>query len=323
MDFELSTDQEELRDEFRRLLSDFSDHDARRAAMGLPGAVDRRLWGRLAETGVFALRLPEDAGGIGAGMAEAVVIHEEIGRAAAPGPVAVTGVLAAHLPGAADGSRVVTALFDAAPPLIVEHLDGADTVALVTATKVRSIPVGAVVAESLASPLDPLTPVHRVTAALPAGEPVLGPEGAARVFQEGTLLTAATQVGLAAAAVEMATAYAKERMQFGRAIGSFQAVKHLIADAHAETEVARAAVHSAAVGMDEAAPATDIVRAVAGARVLASRVANSASRACIQVHGGMGYTWDLDAHLLLKRTLVLDTHFDTPQAARARLLAGL
>jgi alkylation response protein AidB-like acyl-CoA dehydrogenase len=323
MDFELSTEQQELRDEFRRLLADFCDHDARRAAMDLPGAVDRGLWSRLADTGVFALRLPEDGGGLGAGMAEAVVIHEEIGRAAVPGPVAVTAVLAAHLPGARDGSRVVTALFGAAPPVIVEHLDGADTVALMTATKVRGIPVGAIVAERLPSPLDPLTPVHRVTAALPAGEPVLGPEGAARVFQEGTLLTAATQVGLAAAAVDMATAYAKGRMQFGRAIGSFQAVKHLIADAHAETEVARAAVHSAAVGLDEAAPAADIVRAIAGARVLASRGANSASRACIQVHGGMGYTWDLDAHLLLKRTLVLDTHFDTPQAARERLLAGL
>ena len=87
MDFELSAEQQDLRDGFRRFLAAHCDHTTLRAAMSLPGAVDRTLWAQLAETGVFSLRLPPDAGGLGAGMAEAVVVAEELGRAAVPGPV--------------------------------------------------------------------------------------------------------------------------------------------------------------------------------------------------------------------------------------------
>ena len=322
MDFELSTEQQELRDEFRRMLSDCSGHDARRSAMDLPGAIDRGLWKRLADAGVFCLRVPEEDGGLGAGVAEATIIHEEIGRAAVPGPVTVTSVLAPHIPGVSDGTVVVTAGFSSRPPVVIEHLAGADVVALMGRTEVRCVPADAVVAEVLPTPLDPLTPVHTAVGDLSAAEPVLDGEVPSTVFDEGTLLTSATAVGLAAAAVDMATAYAKERIQFGRPIGSFQAIKHLIADAHAETEVARAAVHSAAVGMDEAAPAVAVSRGVAGARLLASRAAAQATRACIQVYGGMGYTWELDCHLFLKRALVLDTHFDLPRTSRERLLSG-
>ena len=136
-------------------------------------------------------------------------------------------------------------------------------------------------------------------------------------------MTAATHVGLGAAAVDTGTRYATERTQFGRAIGSFQAVKHLLADAFAEVELARAAVHSAAVMFDETAGPAVVTRAVVGARVLASRAAQRATRACIQVHGGMGYTWDIDAHLYLKRALVLDTHFGSLDEARDRLVSAL
>jgi alkylation response protein AidB-like acyl-CoA dehydrogenase len=124
------------------------------------------------------------------------------------------------------------------------------------------------------------------------------------------------QVGLGLAAVELGTGYAVQRRQFGRAIGSFQAVKHLLADAAVGIEVARAAVDAAAVTVDERADAAD--RAVAAARVVASGGAAAAARACIQVHGGMGYTWELDAHLLLKRVLVLD---QTPATVEAALEA--
>jgi alkylation response protein AidB-like acyl-CoA dehydrogenase len=323
MDFELSTQQEELRDEFRRMLSDCCGHDARRSAMDLPGAVDRGLWKRLADTGVFSLRLQEAGGGLGAGMAEAAIIHEEIGRAAVPGPVTVTSVLAPYIAGASDGTRVVTGVFTTCPPVVIEHLDGADLVASISRTDVRCVPADAVAAERLPEPLDPLTPVHLATGDLPAAELILDREVASTIFEEGILLTAAAGVGLAAAAVDMAAAYAKARMQFGRPIGAFQAIKHLIAGAHAGTEVARAAVQAAAVGMDESAPATVTSRAVAGARVLASRAAAEATRVCIQVHGGIGYTWELDAHLFLKRCLVLDTHFDSPRTSRERLLSGM
>jgi alkylation response protein AidB-like acyl-CoA dehydrogenase len=121
----------------------------------------------------------------------------------------------------------------------------------------------------------------------------------------------------------MATAYAKQRQQFGRAIGSFQAVKHLLAEAAVGLEVARAAVDAAAVTLDEALLHADIERAVASARVVASDAARAATRACVQVHGGMGYTWELPAHLLLKRVLVLDQTPTSAEGAVDQLVAAL
>ena len=87
----------------------------------------------------------------------------------------------------------------------------------------------------------------------------------------------------------------------------------MLADSLTDVEVARASVHAAAVGIDEGESDMALARAVAGARILASRAAQRGARTCVQVHGGMGYTWELDAHLYLKRALVLDTHFDSPR----------
>jgi alkylation response protein AidB-like acyl-CoA dehydrogenase len=315
MDFELSVEQETLRDEFRRMLAARCDHDVRREAMQRPGAIDRELWTQLAETGVFSLRVPEE----GAGMVEAVVVQEEIGRAAVPGPVVATMLLSPYLPEAAAGALVVAPLFGG----LVEHLDGADRVAIISPRDIRIVASASLAADPLPTPLDPLTPVHRCALPLPTGDPLSGTDDTVRIWEEGSLLTGATHVGLAAAAVDAGTAYAKERMQFGRPIGSFQAVKHLLAEALAEVEVARAAVHAAAVAIDEQDGPAERTRAVAVARMLASRAAQRATRTSIQVHGGMGYTWEVDAHLYLKRALVLDTHFDTPAMAREHLEASL
>jgi alkylation response protein AidB-like acyl-CoA dehydrogenase len=328
VDLELSGDQVDLRDGFRRQLAGICDRDVRRAAMNYPGAVDRALWTRLAEAGVFALTAPETDGGLGAGQAEAVIIHEEIGRAAVPGPVVATAMAARALAGARDGSVVVTAAFASDTVRLVEHLAGSDLVAVASPERLVTVPAARLLgpggAQRLAEPLDPLTPVHHWNGAhWPEGTVTITGREAESAWTTATLLTAATSVGLAAAALETATTYAQERRQFDRPIGSFQAVKHLLADALADTEIARAAVHVAAVSFDEAVAAGELRRLVAVARILASRAAQRAARAAIQVHGGMGYTWELDAHLLLKRALVLDTHFDTPHDARHWLAATL
>jgi alkylation response protein AidB-like acyl-CoA dehydrogenase len=151
--------------------------------------------------------------------------------------------------------------------------------------------------------LDPGTPVH-VFAAVPNGALVAEPHVARTLARRAALLAAAMQVGLGLDAVETATAYAQQRKQFDRPIGSFQAVKHLLADAIVALEVARAAVDAAAVSEDECD--VHAGRAVAAARVVASDAAARAARTCIQVHGGMGYTWELGVHINLKRTLALD-----------------
>jgi alkylation response protein AidB-like acyl-CoA dehydrogenase len=329
VDLELSDGQVDLRDGFRRQLAGICTTEVRRAALNSPGAVDRVLWGRLGDAGVFTLTTPGADGGLGAGLAEAVIVHEEIGRAAVPGPVVTTAVVAGTLPGARDGSIVVATAFAADPVGIVEHLAGSDLVAIMSPERFVIVPAARLLdgpegAQALTEPLDPLTPLHRWNGSdWPEGTlGITGPEAEA-AWEAATLLTAATSVGLGAVALDTATAYAKERRQFDRPIGSFQAVKHLLADALAGTEIARAAVHAAAVSCDEAAPAGERQRLVAVARNLASRAAQRATRAAIQVHGGMGYTWEMDAHLFLKRALVLDTHFETPDASRHRLAATL
>jgi alkylation response protein AidB-like acyl-CoA dehydrogenase len=127
------------------------------------------------------------------------------------------------------------------------------------------------------------------------------------------VLTAAYQVGMARACVDAATAYSLERRQFDRPIGSFQAVKHMLADMAVRAEVARASVDAAAVSLDHP-DGGDATRAVAGAGMLAGEAALQNAKGSMQVHGGMGFTWEVDVHLYLKRAWVLNTVFGTPTA---------
>jgi alkylation response protein AidB-like acyl-CoA dehydrogenase len=163
--------------------------------------------------------------------------------------------------------------------------------------------VGGRVAESM----DPLTPLHQVST-LAAGDLLGGPDLAATWRREGATLTAALLLGLADGAMELAVAYAKEREQFGRPIGSFQAVKHLCADMLTRTELARSAVYAAAVTLDGRG-IDDPDRMVAAAKITAGEAARANGKSCIQIHGGMGFTAEVDAHLYLKRALVLETWF--------------
>ncbi len=122
------------------------------------------------------------------------------------------------------------------------------------------------------------------------------------------MLTAAFCVGMADALTDLAVAYAKEREQFNRPIGSFQAVKHLCADMAVRAEVARASVYAAACVLDD--PSTgELVRYLSGAKLLANEAAITNGKSATQVFGGMGFTWEVDVHLYLKRAWVLDTHF--------------
>jgi alkylation response protein AidB-like acyl-CoA dehydrogenase len=327
MDFEPSDDQVALQAELRRFLSERVTPEVRRRIAGLPGAVDRALWRELGALGTFALTVPEADGGVGLGMADATIVFEELGRAAVPGPVIGT-FLAAGLgldasSSAAAGETVVGVITPDVPAL-VDHRDALDTLLVVGADSVALVdppPSG----RGVDRPLDPLTPVGIVDV-LPAGTAVGDGELAARLRRDAALLAAALQVGLAHAAVELGADHARQRTQFDRVIGSFQAVKHLLADALVAVEVARAAVQAAGVEIDEAgdhAPRPAGQRAVDAARIVASQAADRATTACIQVHGGMGYTWELDAHLYLKRALVMDVGVGATAGAVDSLAAVL
>jgi alkylation response protein AidB-like acyl-CoA dehydrogenase len=319
VDFEPSDDQQALQQELRRFLESRVTAETRQVD-------DASLWPALGELGVFGLRLPEADGGVGLGLAEAVIVFEELGRVAAPGPLIASHLAAGLVEGAVTGATVVGVLPADAAPVFVEHPDLVDVLLVVGpdgVDRVAPVPAGAPVER----PLDPLTPVHLLDA-VPAGERIAGPDVARRLRDEGALLAAAMQVGLAEAAVRMGTEYAGQRRQFDRPIGSFQAVKHLLADAQVAVEIARAAVHAAAVTADDGGDgdgddSDEVTRAILAARIVASRAAQRATTANIQVHGGMGYTWELDAHLFMKRALVLDVGLGPTEAAIDELAGAL
>ncbi|MFG2329551.1 acyl-CoA dehydrogenase family protein [Streptomyces sp. NPDC048604] len=287
MDFRLTQDQKALRAGVRELLA--RRFDLRRAVDAGP-VLDRALWRELGEAGFFALRLPEERGGVGLGAPEAVLAFEEAGRVLLPGPLIATHLAAGAVPGAAEGETVVTAVDGS----LVEWLDEADVVEgeVGDAVRVRSV--------------DPLTPLHRVPSPATAGRDDV---------DLGVLLCAAEQLGSAGATTEAAVAYARSRTQFGQVIGAFQAVKHLCAEMLVRVEVARAAVYAAAVTLDPVE--------VAGAKLLADEAAVRCARDCLQVHGGMGFTWEADVHLHLKRAWVRAERRLTAAAAEETVAAAL
>ena len=303
MDFEVDEDEAALQEGIRSFCEGRFPIETVRE-LQQQGGVERGLWQELGETGVFGLRLPEDQGGVGLGMTEAVLVFEQLGRACVPGPLLATHLAAGLVDGAVDGSGVVGAIERPAAPLLVEHLDALDVLLAVDGAGVHAIETGEVDGQAVDS-LDPLTPLHQVEQ-LPPGELLGGPALAADWRRNGATLAAALMLGLADAALGLAVAYAKEREQFNRPIGSFQAVKHLCADMLTRTELARSAVYAAGVTLDGRG-VDDPARMVAAAKITAGEAARANGKACIQVHGGMGFTAEVDAHLYLKRALVLDT----------------
>ncbi|MGW6902974.1 acyl-CoA dehydrogenase family protein [Streptomyces sp. NPDC054940] len=286
MRFQLTDDQRALRDGVRELLARRFGPAALRAAVDAPGRLDRALWRELGAAGFFALRLPETAGGVGLGLPEAVLAFEEAGRVLLPGPLVATHLAAGDVPGAATGEVVVAEAGDG----LVEWLTEADVV--------RGDAEGAVPLRSV----DPLTPLHRVPAA-------------AHVDPAAVLLTAAEQLGTATRACELAVQHARAREQFGQPIGAFQAVKHLCAEMLVRTETARTAVYAAAVTGDP----VDIDTA----RLLADEAAVRGARDCLQVHGGMGFTWEFEVHLHLKRAWVRTYRAGDATQSEERLAAEL
>jgi alkylation response protein AidB-like acyl-CoA dehydrogenase len=319
LDFSLSSDQEALREGVRSFCENrLSIGDLR--ALQQTG-VDRALWAEYAEMGMLGLRIAEAEGGIGLGMAEAVLVFEELGRCVAPGPLLWSHLAAGIVEGADTGEVIVTGLdlrSDRGGPYMLEWLDLADKLLILMDDGVSLLSCQDIAGEQIGFPLDPFTPVTRVEQ-LPAGVRIGGADLSARLAIEGTTLVAAMMLGIAEASQELATAYSAEREQFGRAIGSFQAIKHILADCFVRQELARATSYAAGVLLDKSLD-FEAERAVSAASLSAAEAAMKNARACIQVHGGMGFTWENASHLYLKRAWVLENTFGSG-ADRAEWLA--
>ncbi|MGW3303085.1 acyl-CoA dehydrogenase family protein [Streptomyces rubiginosohelvolus] len=301
----------------------------------------RALWGRLADAGVFALGVPEAYGGVGPLPVEAAVACVELGRHAVPGPVAETlaaGVLLAGaggpvaekwLPAIASGGAVVSLTLEGYGPYAPDA-DAADAVFTVTGDELRLAPGPGELSASA-------DPARRLFRPEPGGAPVAkGPAIRAVARAAGdtaAFATAALALGCGEELLRATVAYVKQRTQFGVPVGSFQAVKHRLADTLIGLEFARPLLYGAAVelasevsrpgagtGSAEGSPGAGA--AVAAAKVTAGEAGYAAALTALQLHGAIGYTEELDLAWWLRRARPLRDAWGTPSVCRARVLAG-
>ena len=317
MDFQPTEDQIALRQGIRSFLEGKIPNE-RFPDLEKTKGFDRSLWTELAEMGVFALRLGEDEGGVGLGFSDAVLVFEELGRRLVPGPIVWSHLAAGLIDGAGTGDTVVGGLdllghstAEASDPILIEHLECLDVLLALRPDGLYRIEASAIEAIEVEISLDPLTPMYRA-ASLPQGEKIGDAAAAARMRLEGAALVSGLQLGLAEGALELANEYAKSRQQFGRMIGGFQAVKHMLAEMFVKQEAARAGAYNACATLDTPEVA-NVERAVSSAKVTAGDAAIRNARSGIQVHGGMGFTWEVMAHYYLKRAWVCENLFGTQE----------
>jgi alkylation response protein AidB-like acyl-CoA dehydrogenase len=335
MRFAFSQDQLAFAGGVRELLDDRCPPSAVRSVWDENPDPADQLWGRLADLGLLGALVPENAGGLGLTELDIVLCLEESGRAAVPVPLVETAVVAARLLAGTAHSERLSAL--ASGELRASAaMDGsallpwagfcdwalvgdAESVYLVPVSECSLQPVRAV---DRARPIAELG--GRPIEAWPAADRYLvsaDPRRIASARQVGTLATAAQLIGLAERMLSMTVGYVKERRQFGVPIGSFQAVKHALADALLAVEMARPLVYAAAwahVHDTESA-----ARDVAAAKVRAGEAAGLVARTALQCHGGMGYTQEYDLHLWLKRTWALQASWGEPGQLRDLLARSL
>ncbi|MEV5487223.1 acyl-CoA dehydrogenase family protein [Streptomyces bobili] len=272
----------------------------------------RALWSRIAEAGVFALAVPEEYEGLGVRPVELAVAFIELGRHAVPGPLvetvtvasllACTGQAKRFLPGIAAGESTATLAREGSPAL-----DGD------AATHRFSLsPDGLRLAPGHGPVRGSLDPARRLTPLLPGGE-LLGPPTPG-VLTLARLTTAAQALGVGLALLDRTVTYVGRRAQFGVPVGSFQAVKHRLADAKLALEFARPLVLGAALTM---APAD-----VAAAKVTACEAAYTTARTALQLHGAIGYTAEYDLSLWLTKARALLTAWGTPRECRDDVLGA-
>ena len=335
-------------------------HDAL-AAADVPGAARRwaagdrapgqALWRKLAGLGVTALAVPERWGGLGASAQDVAVACEELGHHALPGPVpesvAAIPVLLATLaqqrltdeslaaqwlPGLAAGEQIATLALPPRLPFAVDA-DAADLILLADGDVLR-LATAAVRYPSV----DPARWLWQTYAGPVLARGPAAAAAAARALEAGTLACAAQLLGAGRALLEASVLQATQRSQFGQPIGSFQAVKHHLADVAIGLEFARPLLDAAAAALDEmaqvdpaqmdlergdAGPGMHSGRDVSAAKIACTDAAYRAARVALQVHGAIGYTQEHDLHLWLTKVRALAGAWGSQAEHRARVMAAI
>lgn len=281
------------------------------------------LWGELTDLGLQALLVAEEHGGLGAGAVDLAVASRVLGRHAVPGPWAETAAFAPVLLGNVDGagdllsagaagrSRIAAAVAELSPR--AGDTRGTDVALLVRGTQVHRAVVG-----TRYRSVDATRTPSDLVAADSLGD--AGPD-VARAVDHAALATAAQVLGAGERMLADAVDHARVRTQFGRAVGEFQAVKHLLADVKVGLEFAAPLVHGAAMALDAADGTAP--RAVSAAKVAATGAAWRAARTALQVHGAIGYTLEHDLHLWFTKVRALSSAWGTQDFHRARVLTAL
>jgi alkylation response protein AidB-like acyl-CoA dehydrogenase len=323
MRFGFTDDQRELAGAVRDILS--AELTAEVRATGSEASGRRgKVWQSLAEAGVFGLMVPEAAGGLEMNELDAVLVLEELGRAAVPGLVAETAFVAAPfvaaeasaskwLEGLAEGAVAISSAEDSG---YLPDADVADLLIVVAGDSAQLFPGDPELTKQVT--VDPSRPLFSLPSA--SGEAVTG-AGVSALRDRAVVATAAQLVGASAHMLDQSVAYAKTRKQFGREIGSFQALKHQLADLMLAVEFARPMVQRAAYSLATGSPTAS--RDASAAKVFAAQSAEHAARTSIQVHGAIGYTDELDLQYWLKRVWWLVPAWGDATVHRARVATAI
>jgi alkylation response protein AidB-like acyl-CoA dehydrogenase len=292
----------------------------------------RDAWHKLAAVGALGTLVPEEAGGLGLDETCLVPVLEEAGRSGLPGPLAETAAVAApllagthearhYLNEVVDGTATVAAQLGDSP--LVPYGQQADLVVLPAGGHLRLYEARDLVLERCPT-VDGSRGMARLAAPprLSAGTLLTGdPAAIDAAWRRGALATAALLNGLSARMLDLTVSYVKQREQFGKPIGSFQAIKHALANSLVSVEFARPAALAAAWA--QAHGEADAAARVSMAKVLAADAARLTARTAIQCHGAIGYTTEHDLHLFAKRAWALIPSWGTPEWHRARLAEHL
>jgi alkylation response protein AidB-like acyl-CoA dehydrogenase len=313
--FAFTEEQTAIIEATREMLVDTCQPADLRKLLELGEPRDAARWQTIVEMGLLGLQAPEALGGLGLGAVELVGIAEAAGYVALPEPLVDQAGLVVPLLAGLDDDRgwlarvlagEVVAIGHPANPF-VSDADSADALVLEHEGALHLVARDTVRVTREQS-FDPFRRLFRVDWT-PSNATHVGNswgETAAR----GALFAAAQMIGLGQRAIDLAVAYAKDRTQFGKPIGSYQAVKHHLATAQTKVEFARPVVHAAAAELPVGNAAS---RArVAHAKIVAGEAADFACRTAVQVYGAMGFTWEADVHFFLKRALGLNYAWGTP-----------
>jgi len=323
MDFTLNDEQRMFAETAKTVFTDTCDSARLRQLMETDAPRDDARWEAVVENGFPLILLPESAGGLGLSETDFALIAEAAGYAALPEPlIESAGVAAPMLAAIAPDSP---ALADPMATIAIQHpinpfvvdADRAAVLLLHADGATHLVEPSAVTLERVES-IDAFRRLFRVTWRPTAQTEVSRDAGLWDLaLDRGALFAAAQALGAAQRAIDLATDYAKGRTQFGKPIGSYQAVKHQLATAQVKIEFARPVLQAAAaeIGHGDAQSRARISHA----KLVATEAADVAARTSLQVHGAMGYSWEVDVHLFVKRALALTYAWGGPAFHRARV----